>query len=183
MNEKIGQNPFYSLLWHIGRRYVCLERWVRAVIDEVVASTCSACVRVCCQPSYCRETLRNPWYFFLHEQFGNSGDIPWERRDPPPGLGPDGCIIRAGRYAYCYAYNCRAIRERIGSSKQMKIFQEISDLLKDVGLHFTEKRHLTDLRTWDEITLERLKRLDKKIEVGTARFIELRSHLSIMKPG
>ena len=65
----------------------------------------------------------------------------------------------------------------------MKIFQEISDLLKDAGLHFTEKRHLTDLRTWDEITLERLKRLDKKIEVGTARFNELRSHLSIMKPG
>jgi hypothetical protein len=38
----------------------------------------------------------------------------------------------------------------------MKIFQEISDLLKDAGLHFTEKRHLTDLRTWDEITLRDL---------------------------
>ncbi len=183
MNKKIEKVNIDPLLMDVGQRYVHLEQEIRTVIDKIVAPVCSTCAQVCCQPSYCRETLRNPWYLFLHKQFGDSRNISWERRNPPPGLGPKGCVIRAGRYAYCYAYNCRMIREQIGSEKQISVFQEISDLLKNLGLCFAGKRHLTDVRSWVEITPERLNRLNKKIEEGTARFHELCSLLFITEPG
>ena len=49
------------------------------------------------------------------------------RRDPF-GLGEAGCSIRAGRYAFCYSYNCRRILEPLSSSARVA-FREVSDLL------------------------------------------------------
>ena len=172
-----------GLLMETAERYIALEREIRFVVDTIVAPVCSVCTRVCCQASYCRETLRNPWYRFLFEYFGNGQGVPWDRQNPPPGLGSEGCVIRSGRYAYCYAYNCRAICKSLGSTERIECFQQISDLLKDIGLHFAEKRHLTDIRTWKDITPERLERLGKKIEEGAVRFQRLCSLLFITKPG
>lgn len=120
---------------------------------------------------------------FLFERYGDGSEIEWERSYSPPGLGPNGCMIRAGRYTYCYAYNCRMILKLLGSERAKRYFQGISDILKDVGLNFAGKRHLTDVRDWREITLPRLEMLDKKIEEGTKRFLELYSPLSINEPG
>ncbi len=170
------------LLSRISASYVALERVVRETIDRVVGPICATCERVCCKASYCRRTMRNPWYRFLFETYGGA-DIPWQRREPPPGLGPDGCDIRAGRYAYCSAYNCLAVLSSLDSDEDREIFQGISDILKDVGLNFLGKRHLTDLMDWEEITLPRLRRFEKKIEEGTKRFNELRSLLFMDKPG
>ncbi len=167
----------------VGRRYVSLEREIRTLIDQVVSPVCGTCERVCCKASYCRRTLRNPWYRFLNEHFETGRPIPWNRIAPPPGLGSNGCVIRAGRYAYCYAYNCHAIIASLGSDLQRKIFQEISDLLKDVGLNFLGKRHLTDLEDWRQVTPQRLAALGKKIEEGIERFHKLRSLLYMDKPG
>ena len=182
MEGKKAAQVSEKLLMKTGERYVILEREIRSLIDTIVSPVCSVCSRVCCQASYCRETLRNTWYHFLFERFGNDGAIPWSRRVPPPGLGQRGCVIRAGRYAYCYAYNCRAIREKLGTAERINCFQQISDLLKDIGLNFYGKRHLTDLRSWNDITPERLEGLRKKIEEGTARYHKLRSLLSITEP-
>ena len=171
------------LLIQVARRYVALEKAIREVIDRFVGPVCAQCQRVCCKASYCRNTLLNPWYHYLFEQVEGAIPLPWERREPPPGLGPNGCLIRAGRYAYCYAYNCKAIRASFKSKEAFNAFQELSDLLKNVGLGFVGKRHLTDVRSWDEITVPRLKGLDKKIEEGMERFTELHSLLFMVKPG
>ncbi len=180
--EKMPGREFEALLQEVSQRYVTLEKGVRAVIDRVVSPICSGCERVCCRPSYCRETLRNPWYHYLFETYG-AVKLEWERRDRPPGLGPTGCVIRAGRYAYCYAYNCRAVLSSLGSAEAREAFQGISDILKDVGLNFLGKRHLTDLRDWKDVTSPRLLELDKKIEEGTGRFHELCSLLFMDEPG
>ncbi len=175
--EKV--NPV--LLRRVAENYMALEREIRIVVDEVAGPVCTTCPHVCCKASYCLRTLRNPWYRFLFECFGEEGVI-WERREPPPGLGPTGCIIRVGRYAYCYVYNCRAILASL-SPFAGEVFQEISDLLKNVGLNFLGKRHLTDVSCWEEITAARLRFLDEKIKEGTKRFHALRSLLFMDKPG
>ena len=107
----------------------------------------------------------------------------WGRSIPPPGLGEEGCNIRAGRYAYCYAYNCRAVLSSLKSNEARKIFQEISDILKNIGLNFMGKRHLTDAREWREITPERLLVLNEKIEEEKEHFQKLQSLLFMYKPG
>ena len=172
-----------ALLTQVARRYVALEKAIREDIDRFVGPVCAQCQRVCCKASYCRNTLLNPWYRYLFERYGGAIPLPWDRREPPPGLGPTGCLIRAGRYAYCSAYNCKAIRAFFKTERAFKAFQELSDLLKNVGLGFAGKRHLTDVRSWDEITLSRLERLDKKIKEGMERFVELHSLLCMVKPG
>jgi hypothetical protein len=63
------------------------------------------------------------------------------------------------------------------TDKERNCSQELSEILKEVGLNFAGKRHLTDIRSWDDITLLRLLRLNEKIEVGEKRFAELSSHL------
>ncbi len=168
---------FIAVLHTVSRRYVALERAIRRAIDRVAAPVCSRCDRVCCRAAYCRNTLINPWYRYLFEHFQREKAIPWERRNPPPGLGPTGCIILAGRYAYCYAYNCRVILASLEFDARGRAFQELSDLLKNIGLNFFGRRHLTDVRDWKEITLPRLERLNQKIEEGTKRFDALRSLL------
>ncbi len=178
----VKQKDFERYLSEVSAHYVRLEKEIRQVIDQIVSPLCSTCSRVCCKASYCRRTLTHPWYRFLFERYGDGVKIAWERREPPPGLGPKGCVIRAGRYAYCYVYNCRAILESLGSEERKNAFQELSDLLKDIGLNFAGKRHLTDVRSWKEITLPRLEKLDKKIEEGTKHFNELCSLLSINEP-
>jgi|GEM_PF-2110640 len=172
-----------KLLNRVAGDYVNLEREIRMVIDRVVGPVCSKCRRICCKASYCQRTQRNPWYRFLFETFHEEKGIAWGRREPPPGLGPNGCEIRAGRYAYCYAYNCRDVLSSLESDEAREIFQEISDILKNIGLNFLGKRHLTDVKDWREITPERLRALSKKIEEGTKRFYRLRSLLFMDKPG
>ena len=174
---------FEELLCRVAAHYESLERGIRGVIDEVVGPICSTCTRVCCKVSYCRRTLRNPWYRYLFEAYDDPEKISWDGGESPPGLGPNGCVITAGRYAYCYAYNCRAVLNSLKSSEARKVFQEISDILKNIGLNFMGKRHLTDVKCWQEITPERLRVFDKKIEEGTERFRKLRSLLFMNKPG
>ena len=175
MNKDVGR--YAEALLESGSRYVTLERRVRQTIDRIVSPVCASCIRVCCKAAYCRETIRNPWYCFLFVRFNEEKDIDWDRISPPPGLGRNGCEIRAGRYAYCSAYNCRAVLMSLKTDKERNCFQELSEILKEVGLNFAGKRHLTDIRSWDDITLLRLLRLNEKIEVGEKRFTELSSHL------
>jgi len=179
----MADKDFEVLLFKVSERYVKLEKAIRGVIDRVVSPVCSSCTKICCKASYCRRTLRNPWYLFLIERYGDGTEIEWERSYPPPGLGPNGCMIRAGRYAYCYAYNCRVILKSLGSEEARRYFKEISDLLKNAGLNFAGHKHLTDVRDWREITLPRLEMLDEKIEEGTKRFLKLCSLLFIGEPG
>jgi len=182
-NGSLLGEDYERLLRKVGGNYVTLEREIRIAIDHVVGPVCAVCQRVCCKASYCQRTLRNPWYRFLFKTFNKKKGLAWERREPPPGLGAKGCEIRAGRYAYCYSYNCRKVLSSLETDEARKTFQEISDILKNVGLNFMGKRHLTDVRDWQEITPERLRALNKKIEEGTKRFHELRSLLFMDKPG
>ena len=174
MNTDIYQ--YAEVLFECGHRYVALERRVRQAIDRVVSPVCSSCIRVCCKAAYCRETPKNPWYYFLFTQFSGGKDIDWKKADPPPGLGRNGCEIRAGRYAYCYAYNCRAVLMSLKTDQERNYFRKLSEILKDIGLNFADKRHLTDIRNWDDITLARLLSLNERIKEGETRFAEL-SHL------
>lgn len=72
--------------------------------------------------------------------------------------------------------------DSLGSDEAGTYFQEFSGLMKEIGLNFAGKRHLTDLLDWHEITLSRLLMLDEKIEEGTCRFKRLCSLLSINEP-
>jgi hypothetical protein len=126
---------YTEALLQCGNRYVTLERRVRQAIDRIVFPICSSCNRICCRAAYCRETRRNPWYYFLFTQFIKQ-DIDWEKTSAPPGLGRNGCEIRAGRYAYCYAYNCQAVLISLKTDQERSYFKELSEIIKEIGLNF-----------------------------------------------
>ena len=62
------------------------------------------------------------------------------------------------------------------TDQERNYFRELSEILKDIGLNFAGKRHLTDIRNWDDITRPRLLSLNERIKEGKTRFAEF-SHL------
>ncbi|MBE0618238.1 MAG: hypothetical protein IH608_09975 [Proteobacteria bacterium] len=117
----------------IARAYASLEGGLRRVIDRVAAAACPRCASPCCRVHYCRETARNPWYRFVNETAGAFAlPADWETRRDPFGLGARGCGIRAGRYAFCYSYNCPRLLATL-QAHQRALFQELSDLALSVN--------------------------------------------------
>jgi hypothetical protein len=110
--------------------YAELEERIRELIDSVAAEVCPACLSPCCRYHYCRPTARNPWYAFINEVAGSFA-VPeeWERRRDPFGLGSGGCRIRAGRYVFCYSYNCPRLLAALPAGESRRAFVAVSELL------------------------------------------------------
>ncbi len=126
--------PFLPRARPVARRYARLEARLRDVIDPWARVACPACGRSCCRVAYCRATLDNPWYAFVR---GEAGGAPLpadaaERKDPF-GLGPRGCAVRAGRYVYCYSYNCPRLLGVVPAGSRRRAFRDASDLLRVVN--------------------------------------------------
>ncbi|MHB8763842.1 MAG: hypothetical protein ACYDA8_05830 [Deferrisomatales bacterium] len=110
--------------------YARLEARVRMSIDALGRRVCPGCPSPCCRVQYCRATARNPWYAFV-AQAGGLPPLPadWAERRDPFGLAADGCWVRAGRYVFCYSYNCRRLLEALPAGAPRRAFQDLSDLL------------------------------------------------------
>lgn len=118
---------------------------MRRLIDPVTAAVCPACPLPCCRFWYCREVARNPWSAFVNRVAGGfrvPGD--WDRRRDPFGLGDAGCAVRAGRYVFCYSYNCRRILGALPSADAREAFREVSELLLPAN-RLPEGRLLSEL--------------------------------------
>lgn len=130
------------------------------MIDRVTREVCPTCPHPCCRGHYCRETIRNPWYALVRSEAAQPPFPPeYARRRDPFGLGSGGCEIRAGRYVFCYSFNCRRLLRSFASAQRVAAFQEISDLLLGVN-RLPDGRLLHELRVaaLDERALEHLTR-------------------------
>jgi hypothetical protein len=160
----------------VARAYARLEALVRECIDPVAGRVCPTCPNPCCRGHYCRETARNPWYRFVGELAGGF-EMPRDallRRDPF-GLGEAGCSIRAGRYAFCYSYNCRRILESL-SCPARAAFQEVSDLLLAPN-RLPGGRLLHEVRRCEEIGERDLLRIAREVTQALDRLPRLRAFL------
>ncbi len=158
----------------MARRYARLEARLRDVIDPWARKACPECGRSCCRGAYCRATLRNPWYAFVRSEAGGA-PLPAAAGEDPFGLGPRGCEVRAGRYVYCYSYNCPRLLGVVPAGRR-RAFQDASDLLRAVnrlpgGRLLHELRDPADLSPADlsaigaacDRALERLARLAETV--------------------
>jgi hypothetical protein len=118
---------------------------------------------------YCRETARNPWYAYVHRQAGLAA-VPedWRRRRTPFGLGPRGCEIRAGRYVFCYSYNCRRLLESLRGNGGREAFQQLSDLLLPVN-RLPGGRLLHEPKTAGSLTAADLAHITTSVDLALAR--------------
>ncbi len=158
----------------LARRYAGLEAGLRRAIDRVAAAACPACPSPCCRVHYCRETARNPWYRFVHEAAGGAPPPPdWETRRDAFGLGPRGCEIRAGRYAFCYSYNCPRLLGTLPDSRR-GAFQELSDLLLAVN-RLPGGRLLHELADSHPLRPGDLEALDRSVAAAAQRLQDLLS--------
>ncbi len=149
---------------------------MRGCIDPVAGRVCPKCETPCCRVHYCRETARNPWYRFVGETAGGfamPGD--WLLRRDPFGLGDAGCSIRAGRYAFCYSYNCRRILESLPASARA-VFQEVSDLLLAPN-RLPGGRLLHEVRRPEELREQDLKCIAGEVTEALDRLPRLRARL------
>lgn len=112
------------------RAYAALEAAVRDRIDRLAARVCPGCPSPCCRSCYCRRTFENPWYRWVNRVAAPLAPPPdWRETRHPFGLGPRGCEIRAGRYVFCYSYNCRRLLGALETRGARRAFQALSDLL------------------------------------------------------
>ncbi len=160
----------------VARAFARLEARVRDCIDPLAARVCPTCPNPCCRGHYCRETARNPWYRFVSELAGGF-EMPrdWPLRRDPFGLGEGGCSIRAGRYVFCYSYNCRRILECLPSSARAA-FQEVSDLLLGPN-RLPGGRLLHEVRRRSEIGERDLRRIAREVAEALDRLPRLRAVL------
>lgn len=103
---------------------------MRRIIDRWTAAVCRGCPSPCCRFWYCREVARNPWSAFVNRAAGTFR-VPddWECRRDAFGLDGTGCAVRAGRYVFCYSYNCRRLLGALPSDDAREAFREVSELL------------------------------------------------------
>ncbi len=157
------------------RAYADLERALRDAIDPVTRRVCPQCPGSCCRAVYCRAAGRNPWYQWVR-QVAAAGELAagWERRRDPFGLGAGGCTVRAGRYVFCYSFNCRRLLEALPGSAARAAFQELSELLLPVN-RLPGGRLLHELRRPEELTEADLRHLAGAVTVARSRLGELPS--------
>jgi len=156
----------------LAERYAQLENRLRDAIDAVTSVVCPDCAMPCCRVHYCRETARNPWYRFVNRVAGPFA-IPadWSTRRDAFGLGPRGCGIRAGRYVFCYSFNCRRLLEALGKDGR-QAFQELSDLLLAVN-RLPRGRLLHELRCAEEMSAEDLESVSRALADACSRLQDL----------
>ncbi|HSH68591.1 MAG TPA: hypothetical protein VK997_01645 [Deferrisomatales bacterium] len=157
--------------------YARLERQLRGVIDRVGRRVCPGCGRLCCRGYYCRATAVNPWYAFVHRSAGGA-ELPADaaiRRDPF-ALGARGCELRAGRYVFCYSYNCPLIRSFVGERGVGDVFQEVSDLLLAAN-RLPGGRLLHERAATDVLTAADLRHILAEVEGAARRLEQLRPYL------
>jgi hypothetical protein len=147
---------------------------MRAVIDPVAGRVCPGCGRLCCRGHYCRVTAANPWYGLVH-RVGGGAPLPADaatRRDPF-ALGPGGCELRAGRYTFCYSYNCPLIRTYTVERGVGDAFQEFSDLLLPAN-RLPGGRLLHELGAGGDLSLADLRHIRTAVAGAVRRAGQLR---------
>lgn len=159
------------------RLYADLEGRMRAAIDRVAARVCPSCTSPCCRHPYCRATARNPWYAFVNSVAGEFV-LPkeWERRKDPFGLGSGGCRIRAGRYIFCYSYNCPRLLAALPDEEARRAFQELSDLLLPAN-RLPDGRLLHELGSKDALTAEDIRHVERATAEALGRVEGLAARL------
>jgi len=127
----VPSSPLSSLpALRAARSYARLEAELRARIDRLTARVCPGCRSPCCRPVYCRKTFDNPWYRWVNRVCRPFVPPPeWRVTRQPFGLGPRDCEIRAGRYVFCYSFNCRRLLAALPEPGARRAFQALSDLL------------------------------------------------------
>ncbi|MBI5018216.1 MAG: hypothetical protein HZB55_22350 [Deltaproteobacteria bacterium] len=151
---------------------------MRAVIDSVAARVCPSCASPCCRYHYCRPTARNPWYAFVNHVAGTF-EVPedWERRRDAFGLGRGGCEIRAGRYVFCYSYNCPRMLAALPGDPARRAFEELSDLLLAAN-RLPEGRLLHELGPGDSLTSDHLRHIETATAAAARRLDPLTEGIS-----
>jgi hypothetical protein len=151
---------------------------MRAVIDSVAAAVCPSCRSTCCRHHYCRPTARNPWYAFVNRLAGTF-EVPdgWERRRDAFGLGSGGCRIRAGRYVFCYSYNCPRLLAALPGEPSRRAFEELSDLLLPSN-RLPDGRLLHELRSGEQLTEEHLHHIETAAAAAARRLETLAGVIS-----
>ncbi len=150
---------------------------MRVVIDRVGGRVCPGCGRLCCRGHYCRATALNPWYGFVHRSAGGP-ELPADaatRRDPF-ALGARGCELRAGRYVFCYSYNCPLIRSFVAERGVGDVFQELSDLLLPAN-RLPGGRLLHERTMGEVLTAADLRHILTEVERAARRLEQLRPFL------
>lgn len=150
-------------------RYAELERRLRRTIDGLTRRVCPACPRPCCRAVYCRETLRTPWYAWVRRLAGG-GPVPpdWARRRDPFGVGATGCELRAGRYVFCYSFNCRRLLSALPDADARRALQALSDALLPAH-RLPGGRLLHEVRALAQLDREDLAHIETCLDAAAAR--------------
>jgi len=160
----------------VAKGYAQLEGDLRAAIDAAAAGVCPTCQAPCCRAHYCRETARNPWYAFVNQVAGAFPVPPdWADRRDAFGLGPQGCAIRAGRYVFCYSYNCRRLLAAVTDGDR-SAFQELSDALLAAN-RLPGGRFLHEMRRSDDLSTDDLQEVDRSVREARSRVRRLRQRI------
>lgn len=178
----VSSSPVPSLQARdVALRYAALERFVRRQIDRVAFVVCPRCGSPCCRSHYCRETGRNPWYRFVAETAGGfalPGD--WAARRDPFGLGAGGCEIQAGRYVFCYSYNCPRLLSALPEAGRVP-FQELSDLLLAAN-RLPGGRSLHEVRRLEELGTQDMEAIDREVQEALRRAEVLTGRIAQFDP-
>jgi hypothetical protein len=103
---------------------------------------------------------------------GYSPPPDWAQCREPFALGGSGCRLRAGRYVFCYSYNCPSIRQFVEGCGVASRFQELSELLLAAN-RLPGGRLLHEVRRDGDVTHEDLQHIGREVDRSLGRLADL----------
>jgi len=160
-----GDGPLAAL----ARRYAALETRVGRLMRRACGPVCAACAKVCCRPEMCRESWESP---FLALVRGRSGaNAPW---CPQRGcLGPQGCLLAAGRPPVCHEFLCQAILAAQPDDASRQRLRDLARLLTQAGQRALGGDHLVEIMTPERLACVKPSRLAARLAMAEGRLARL----------
>ncbi|KMY68546.1 hypothetical protein AAU61_02545 [Desulfocarbo indianensis] len=163
-----GDGPLAAL----AQRYAALEMRAGRLMRRACGPVCAACAKVCCRPEMCRESWESPFLALVRRWSG--ANAPWS---PEQGcLGPQGCLLAAGRPPVCHEFLCQAILAAQPDDAARQRLQDLARLLTRAGQRALGGDHLVEIMTPERLARLKPSRLAARLDQAEERLASLERH-------
>ena len=161
-------------LLQLADHYASLEARVQRLMKQACRPVCSACLKVCCRPEMCRESVESPFLALLRER-GETKPTWSEERG---WLGSKGCTLSVGRPPVCYEFLCQAILEDQPNQAARLKLKDLAMVLSRAGKRAIGGDHLVEIMSPERLAQVKPPRLAAHFALAEAELIEFESFWS-----
>ena len=154
--------------------YADLEIRVQRLMKQACRPVCASCLKICCRPEMCRESLESP-FLVLAKERGETKPTWSEERGL---LGPKGCALSVGRPPVCYEFLCQAILENQPNQAARLKLKDLAMVLTRAGQRALGSDHIVEIMTMERLAQVKPPRLAAHFALAEAELIEFESFWS-----